>query len=294
MPSPQNTLDTFHKQIKNGIKPEHLRRFKTIIKNHYNNNGRSFAWRSDTSPYSILVSEIMLQQTQTSRVAQKYDEWMNAFPTFGSLAKAPLSKVLKVWQGMGYNRRAIALKKCAEIILEKYRGKLPESKDELISLPHIGPNTAGSIAAFAFNKPTVFIETNIRSVYIAFFFPNKTQVDDKDILELVEKTVDKKNPREWYYALMDYGVLLKSELKNPSTKGKQYKKQSSFVGSNRQLRGAVLRALHAHAKGATAKQISKEIEQENIPTTEEKIKIILNTLIKEGFAKQKNNTYKIA
>jgi len=289
MTDPQKTLTEFHTKIKNGVTPESLRRFKTIIKSYYKKHGRPFAWRSDTSPYSILVSEIMLQQTQTKRVETKYDEWMKAFPNYKTLAKAPLSKVLKVWQGMGYNRRAIALQKAAHMILKDFDGQLPNNPDDLIKLPHVGPNTAGSIAAFAYNSPTVFIETNIRSVYIAFFFPSRTDVHDSEIIKLVEKTLDKKHARDWYYALMDYGVLLKRTLPNPNKKSKHYTKQSTFKGSNRQIRGALLRALND--KPQTVTQIIKKVEKDIGETDTEKVKKNLEVMGTEGFVKKIKRSY---
>ena len=288
----EKTLTQFHRTIQNGVTPQGIRRFKTIIWNYYKSHGRGFAWRSDIHPYSILVSEIMLQQTQTTHVVQKYAEWMKAFPNFETLAKAPMKKILEVWQGMGYNRRAIALKKCAELVLLNYKGKLPKTTDELIKLPHVGPNTAASIAAFAFNKPAVFIETNIRSVFITFFFPNKTNVHDNDIRELVEKTLDKKNPREWYYALMDYGVLLKATFGNPNKKSRHYTKQSKFAGSNRELRGTILRELNM-SRGLTIEQLQDKLKKQNIPTTILKLRTTLKSLADEGFVKEKNNRYLI-
>ncbi len=159
-----------------------ISRFHKTIYDHYKKYGRSLPWRKTNDPYKILVSEIMLQQTQVDRVIPKYERWLKMFPNFPTLAKAPLKKILTKWQGLGYNRRAIHLKKLAEIIVSKHSGKLPSSIEELDSLPGIGPHTAGSIAAFAFNKPTIFIETNIRSVFIHYFFPPKKKVSDRSIL----------------------------------------------------------------------------------------------------------------
>lgn len=293
MIDPQQTLAQFHKHIQNGVTPQSIRRFVSIIKNHYHKHGREFAWRSDTTPYSILVSEIMLQQTQTTRVLPKYEEWMQTFPDFETLANAPLTKVLKVWQGMGYNRRAIALQKCAQIVVHDYGGTLPEDPAVLVQFPHIGPNTAGSIVAFAYNKPTIFIETNIRSVFIAFFFPDHKEVTDKQILELAEKTLDKKNPREWYYALMDYGVLIKKTLPNPNKKSRHYTKQSTFKGSNRELRGAILRALH-DTPSLSATKCASLLKKQNISqATKDSVQKNLDTLTKEGFVMREGNTYSL-
>ena len=202
-------------------------------------------------PYRIVVSEIMLQQTQTYRVEPKYLAFIKKFPNFRPLAKASTAEVLSAWQGLGYNRRALYLKKIAETVVKEYKGKLPSNSVELQKLSGIGPNTAGSIGAFAFNQPVVFIETNIRRVFIHFFFPKKQQVDDRDILKLVADTLDRKNSREWYFALMDYGAtlrqaqgkLLKGKFENPNRRSKHYAVQSKFEGSVRQTRGLILKTL---------------------------------------------------
>jgi len=144
--------------------------FQNKIRLFFNKNYRIFPWRETSKSYNILVSEIMLQQTQTFRVMGKYEAFIDAFPDFAALAGAQLNTVLSLWQGLGYNRRALSLKKTAEIVVSNFHGTLPDSYEELISLPGIGKATAGSILAFAFNKPIPFIETNIRRVYIHFFF----------------------------------------------------------------------------------------------------------------------------
>ena len=162
-----------------------MRKFEKTVWNYYAKHRRSFPWREDITPYRIVVSEIMLQQTQVSRVVPKFQSFMRKFPDFETLAATPLREVLAEWQGLGYNRRGLQLKKLAEMVIAT--GDLPRTKEALIELPGIGPNTAGSILAFAYNIPQAFIETNIRSVFIYFFFKNsRRKVDDKEILKLVE------------------------------------------------------------------------------------------------------------
>lgn len=200
-------------------------------------------WRETQDPYRILVSEIMLQQTQVARVVEKYPRFIKAFPNFKALDKAQLAKVYGLWQGMGYNRRALALKKTAHIIVNDYNGALPQTNEELCALPGIGKATASSIMAFAFNLPAVFVETNIRTVFIHFFFKNGKKVADEEILPLVEMCLYKKNPRVWYWALMDYGTMLKKIGEDKNTRSKHYKKQSRFEGSRRQKRGKILKIL---------------------------------------------------
>ena len=217
--------------------------FKKIIWEYYAANGRIFEWRHTDDPYKVFISEVMLQQTQTSRVAQKYPEFITAFPNFKSLASASLKEVLAQWQGLGYNRRGMYLHQAAQMIIKEHLGVLPSNPDLLVKLPGIGKATAASIAAFAFNVPTVFIETNIRAVFIHFFFSGRDTIHDNEIFPLVEASVAQEHARDWYYALMDYGVMLKKTLVNPSRKSKHHTKQSKFEGSDRQIRGIILRTL---------------------------------------------------
>jgi len=240
MPFRQNWFE-FLKE--NGICPASLRRFRSIIFHYYFGHRREFSWREEISPYRVFVSEVMLQQTQTSRVVPKFDEFISKFPDFDSLAHADFSEILRSWKGLGYNRRARYLQEAAEIVADRFGGNLPDDPGLLITLPGIGPATAASICTFAFNIPLAFIETNIRTVYIYFFFRDAIGVDDRQILEFVEKTVDKERPRDWYYALMDYGVMLKKAIGNLNTRSKHYSKQSRFEGSDRQIRGKILQLL---------------------------------------------------
>jgi len=219
----------------------------------------------------------MLQQTQTGRVSEKFLNFVKQFPDFKALSESSLEDILKAWQGLGYNRRAIALKKIAEIVINDYEGTLPDSIEILKSFPQIGHNTASSIAAFAFNKPAIFIETNIRRVYIYFFFPEKQKIDDKDILPLVKKTIDNENPREWYYALMDYGVMLKKKYPELNKRSRAYRKQSQFKGSDREVRGMVLKLI-LNQKSYSKSKLAKKLE-----ISRKKLKRILVQLQKEGF-----------
>ena len=220
-----------------------LSSFTKAIWDFYNANGRVFAWRHVDDPYKIVVSEIMLQQTQTHRVAQKYAIFIEEFPSFEKLAQAPLRNVLMHWQGLGYNRRGKYLHEIAQKVITEYNGSLPSSPEILITFPGIGSATAASIAAFAFNTPTVFIETNIRAVFIHWFFKDKTNVKDAELIPLIRAAVDKERARDWYYALMDYGVMLKKNSINPSRRSAHHAKQSRFEGSDRQIRGIVLKLL---------------------------------------------------
>lgn len=270
-----------------------IRAFQAQIWAFYGHSGRhNLPWRKEHSKpknaYKILVSEVMLQQTQVSRVLEKYSEFLRVFPTIEALAEAPLAHVLTVWQGMGYNRRALALKRLAEEVTSKYKGKIPPGRAELKALPGIGPYTAGAIRAFAFGEPEVFIETNIRRVFIHHFFNNRGEVSDKEIMSLIEATLDHTRPREWYWALMDYGSHLPKITKtNPNKKSKHYTKQKSFEGSHRQVRGKVLKFLTTEGK-CTAATCAQELDLKL-----EKVKEVLDELVHEGFAILKGRTYAI-
>ncbi|HUV02039.1 MAG TPA: A/G-specific adenine glycosylase [Desulfobacteria bacterium] len=262
--------------------------FRAIIYDHYRTDGRKLPWRETDDPYHILVSEIMLQQTQVERVIGKYDAFVTAFPDFHALAQAPLQEILKVWQGLGYNRRAIALKKSAEIVVSTYNGTLPSQQEELLTFPGIGRYTAAALATFAFHQPSVFIETNIRTVFIHFFFHDQDDIKDTEILPLVEQTLDTANPRQWYYALMDYGAMLKQQHPNPNRRSAHYHKQSAFKGSNRELRGMILRALTRESN------LSERELVQTLKMDRERVKSALGQLHGEGFIKRSGNRYRIA
>jgi A/G-specific adenine glycosylase len=193
----------------------------------------------------------MLQQTQVSRVIPKYEAFLTAFPTLGSLAAASLQEVLRQWQGLGYNRRARFLREASRVISGQ-GSTFPTTLDELVKLPGIGTNTAAAILVYSFNQPHVFIETNIRTVFLHYFFKDEQDVPDKAILQLVEETLDTANPREFYWALMDYGTHLKQSVGNANVQSRHYKKQSAFAGSPRQLRGKILRELTQGPRDAKA------------------------------------------
>jgi A/G-specific adenine glycosylase len=279
-----------HSKRKNLTQKE-INRFQDKIYSYYHNHSRILPWRQTDNPYHILISEIMLQQTQVTRVLKKYTEFISSFPDFNSLASAPLNKVLNKWQGLGYNRRAIALKKIAKIITTKYCGVLPHSPNMLMKLPGIGRYTASAIITFAFNQPTIFIETNIRTVFIFFFFPHKIGINDKELLPLIQITLDTENPREWYYALMDYGTMLKKTQKNPARKSAHYYKQTAFIGSNRQMRGQVLKLLTNNTE-MSLDEITRNLRI-NSKNAHKKIYRILLQLKEEGFIKKSETKFRI-
>ncbi len=254
-----------------------VKKFRQVVYRHFREHGRRLLWRETRDPYRILVSEIMLQQTQVERVVQKYEGFIARFPNFAALAGASLPEVLAEWQGLGYNRRALALKSSAQRVMAEFEGHLPESQEILRTFPGIGTATAGALIVFAFNQPAVFIETNIRRVFLHFFFPEDQGVKDREILPLVEKTLDKEEPRRWYYALMDYGVMLKKAAPNPNRRSAHYSKQGPFPNSDRQVRGLILRILLDHPVLGEA-ELAQKVGQ-----SRERTRLILAQLGKEGF-----------
>ncbi len=229
-------------------------RFRSLVWDYWKKNGRhDLPWRlpslklrqgkKNFDPYRILVSEVMLQQTQVSRVIGKYKEFLKKFPTVRVLARASLSDVLRVWSEMGYNRRAKYLRDAAKIIVEKHKGKVPVVYSELVELPGVGNYTARAVRVFAFNEPDVLIETNIRTVLIHTFYSRSTLVTDQELMTLLSKVIDKREPREWYWALMDYGAYLKRAGIRNNHKSAYYVRQSKFEGSLRQARGEVIKHL---------------------------------------------------
>jgi A/G-specific adenine glycosylase len=269
-------------------------RFKKIILTYYVEHGRSMPWRQTRSSYRILVSEIMLQQTQVARVREFYKNFTKRFPSMKALAGAKTPDVLRAWQGLGYNRRAIALQKLSREVMRQYAGRLPRDQKMLVALPGVGPYTASALRVFAFNQPASLIETNIRRVFIHFFFPmdgksgkKNKKVTDAQLIRYIERTVDRKHPREWYYALMDYGAMLGREAQSgkrttdPNRRSAGYVRQSKFSGSDREIRGKILR--EALKKG----KVSKRRIQESFRESPQRIAKIIEGMEKDGLLMKK-------
>lgn len=202
---------------------------------------RDMPWRTDTRPYYVLVSELMLQQTQVSRVVPKFEAFIAQFPDEQVLAQASLAEVLRLWQGLGYNRRARFLHEAVKQIVAQ--GSFPSTYEELVRLPGIGPNTAGAILAYSYNYPSIFIETNIRTVYILHFYADNEGVNDTQIKDKLAATISKEHPREWYWAIMDYGSYLKATGIRVHRTSHHYVKQPPLKGSIREVRGKIIKAL---------------------------------------------------
>ena len=281
---------------------------------------RDLPWRRTYDPYAIWISEVMLQQTQVSRVDGRWQRWLEHFPTVDALAAAAPSDVLEEWQGLGYNRRALSVHRAAQAISEA-GGVFPQDQKELVKLPGIGPATAAGIRAFAFNLHGVYLETNVRTVFLHELYPQAEGVPDSELVPLVELTcpasvvgsastadaagvdeavvasIAELTPRSWYYALLDYGAYLKKTIPNPSRRSKSHVKQSRFEGSHRQKRAELLRVLLAHKDegGAEFDTLHQELCQIEVnagrETLNEQVTLgLLEELAKEGFC-QKNDEY---
>lgn len=264
--------------------------FTEVLWAFYDDQGRhDLPWRlaepnGEFDAYKILVSELMLQQTQVQRVIPKFNEFLMKFPDAVTLAAASLAEVLVLWSGLGYNRRAKYLWQAAHAIGNDLGGELPSTVNELVKLPGVGPNTAGAIAAYAYNQPALFIETNIRTAYIHHFFSDQTDVSDKQILSKLTDTLDHEHPREFYWALMDYGSYLKRTVGNLNRSSTTYAKQSTFAGSQRQVRGQVLRAL------AGGKQSTRQLRT---VINDERVQSVLADLLAENLIKKVGQWYSL-
>jgi len=267
-----------------------INQFQEIVWGYYRAHKRNhLPWRQNIDDanfaYYVLVSEIMLQQTQVNRVIDKFNQWMELFPTIFVLAAADLEIVLGAWSGLGYNRRPKYLLESAKIIVSKFKGQVPADISQLEALPGIGKATAAAIVVYAYNIPKVFIETNIRTVFIHHFFPLNMKVADTELFPLIERCLDRENPREWNWALMDYGSYLKQSFGNVSKNSKHYKKQSAFEGSSRQLRGNILKLL------LIKKRTFDELQEINL--FDERLSGVLATLEKEKLIKKTGVKYTI-
>ena len=262
-----------------------INKFRKTVLARYRQEGRKFPWHH-TDPWGVTVSEFMLQQTRVERVVQFWENWMSLWPNPKSLAQASMEDALKAWCGLGYNRRCYFLKDTASIIVKKYNGTVPKTSGELLAFPGIGPYMAGAIACFGYNSPEVFIETNIRSAVIHCFFPDRNDVRDKEIFPILEAALDYKDPKTWYYALMDYGAALKKSG-NPGRRSAHYTRQSPFIGSFRQARGKVIRTLVSMGPSSA--------EEIGIASglTGEKLYRVLERLEKESMVAETEGFYRI-
>lgn len=268
-----------------GLTNDSVKPLRQLVYSYYAEHRRVLPWRDGVDPYRVLVSEVMLQQTQVDRVIPKFTAFIQQFSDPQTLADAPTPELLAAWQGLGYNRRALNLQRAARMVVEQWGGSIPDDPVLLQQLPGIGPYTAGAIASFAFNRSQVFLETNIRAVLLHIFFADQEGITDKQLLPVAEAVLDRENPRTWYNALMDYGSDLKRRFPNPSRRSRHHTVQSRFEGSDRQIRGAVLRLLLG-SHGMTARAMQKQLDVET-----ERFERILGGMVQDGFIQKMGRLY---
>ncbi len=275
-----------------------LPEFRSLVLGRGRELYRDLPWRRTRDPYAIWISEVMLQQTQTTRVDGRWQRWLARFPSAEALAAADAADVLDEWQGMGYNRRALALHRAAQEVAGR-DGGLPRDARELEALPGIGPATAAGIRSFAFDLHSVYLETNVRSVFLHELFPQEEGVSDRALVPLVDATCPadasdpEDDPRTWYYALLDYGAYLKRTVPNPSRRSRSHARQSRFEGSHRQKRAELLRVLLAHRgepDGLGLDTICQElasVEEKagRRPICAPEVEALLDELSREGFCR---------
>ncbi|MDH7509546.1 MAG: A/G-specific adenine glycosylase [Methanolinea sp.] len=269
------------------LSSEEIARVREAVYSHYRKYRRRFPWRETTDPYCILVSEVMLQQTGVERVMVHYPPFISSFPGFSPLAEAPLAEVLRAWKGLGYNRRALNLHKTARIVTDRHGGILPAEEKDLLSLPGIGKATAASIRAFAYNMPSVFVETNIRRLFLHWFFPVGERIPDSTIIPLVRATLDRENPADWYYALMDFGAHLRSVVPDTNRRSAHYHRQAPFRGSDREIRGRIISVL-LH---------SGRLDQSNLPAAVmaegNRVRAICDRMAEEGLIVREGEWFRL-
>ena len=262
---------------------------------------RDLPWRRTRDPYAIWVSEVMLQQTQVGRVDGRWQRWLARFPDVRSLADAQTADVLEEWQGMGYNRRALSLRSAAQAVCDG-GGEMPREYADLVALPGIGPATAAGVRAFAYDLPGVYLETNVRAVFLHELFPDREGVADRELVPLVQQCCPaddgdpSDDPRTWYYALLDYGAYLKRTLPNPSRRSKGHARQSRFEGSHRQKRAALVRLLLSHSGGVDSETLARELSAAEVKAGRselggEEVAAILRELAEEGFCHQQGGIW---
>ncbi|MBI1984866.1 MAG: A/G-specific adenine glycosylase [Candidatus Wildermuthbacteria bacterium] len=271
--------------------------FQNLILSWHRTNKRSMPWRKTNDPYKILVSEVMLQQTQAARVIPKYKEFLKQFPALSSLAKTSNKKLLRAWRGLGYWRRAKYLKQTAQILVRAKAMNL-QTPSDLETLPGIGPYTARALACFAFGNTEAFLDTNIRRTYLHFFFKNKKNVPDKEILKIAQRAIDslpkKITPREWHYALFDYGALVLKD-KEINKQSKHYAKQSKFKGSFRSFRARIMHMILTQNQNKISQAMLQRFLRHELKKEKSSWSAndIISSLLKDGLLKKSRGAYSL-
>ncbi len=261
---------------------ERIQEFQKKVFSFYQKNKRDLPWRKTTDPYKILLSELMLQQTQVNRVILYYEKWITRWPDIHALASASLAEVLQAWMGLGYNTRAINLHKAARKIVTEFDNDVLEAMKQYKEIPGVGRYTLQAVQIFSTNADLVTVDTNIRRIFIKEFnLPEK--VSDKELWKLAEKCLPIGKSRDWHNALMDYGAL---HLTSQKTGIKPKTQQSRFEGSDRQIRARILRCLLNDTMSLSELKKTFRIEQK-------RLRRILDKMVTEKIIVNKNNSYQL-
>jgi A/G-specific adenine glycosylase len=264
----------------------------------YDRNARPLPWRKTRNPYRILISEIMLQQTQVSRVLQMYPKFLKRFPTFQILSRAGTGDVIRAWAGMGYNNRAVRLHQTANRVMQNYGGRLPSDIDLLLQLPGIGRYTAHAVACFSFGQHTAVVDTNVRRI-LSRLFPR--MASSRDEWELAECVLPKRKAYEWNQALMELGSVY-CTASNPDCAGcplnrycpsalnvpnrsikKKSKNERAFI-PDRIYRGRVVALLRTFSRNQTmeAFRLLKMLRPEDAKRNQKWFSFLLTGLQRDG------------
>lgn len=301
------------------LSPDSVKKFRATLLSWYAEAARDLPWRKTHDPYAVIVSELMLQQTQVDRVIPKYNAWMKQFPTAQDLAKASTRDVLEAWQGLGYNRRARFLQKMAQEVTKKYNGTFPGTLEELIALPGIGPYTARAVLNFAFAKPEPIVETNVRRALSRIFvsYKNTLTLTEDEYWALAHAVTPQKDHYNFNQAIMDFGAVI-CIAKKPKCGSCPFQKmcnsypdileakpqqlrvtkkanETLYFGEPRRIwRGRILKFLHtpqAKKSGATLNAIGKAIQDDFSREREEWLMSVLSTLIADGMVECTEKKY---
>jgi len=297
-------------------------RIRSLLLRWYRKHARAFPWRdASAGAYLILVSEIMLQQTQAPRVAELLPAFLDRFPSVHRLAQATNAEVIRAWKGLGYNNRALRLRDAARAIVDDHGGSIPRDPEQLITLPGIGPYAAASIAAFAFDVPTVVVDVNVRRVYSRLAAPQPLTTDvlsDEAIRRFGRDLLPRRSPpSEWYNAVMELGATvcmarrtvcescpltsvcpsaqtIAAPTGNSAGASRGRTPEPQFRGEPRRLwRGRVVAALHHHPEGRTRSALIREVFTSLEPTDAAFVDDLLDRLIKDGLLQRSGQRYRL-
>ena len=250
-------------------KPSRRRLGREALREWYAPRRGAYPWRETRDPYAIWVSEVMLQQTQASRVAPAFRSFLRRFPTVRALAAAPRRDVVKGWSGLGYNRRAVRLSEAARAIVRDHGGRIPRDRTELLALPGVGPYTAAAVASMGFGEPVAVVDTNVRRVVARVHLGiDGHEASVRDVGALADAWLDRVDPATWNQAVMDLGrevcrpkphcqvcplARVCRFRRSGAVADRGPRRQGAFEGSSRQVRGAVVNALRSNPSLTSAR-----------------------------------------